>query len=1155
MNLAFRLLAICLLIFLMGMAFFIPQKEVKVLVFSKTAGFRHSSIPTGIAAIQQIGKTQGFKVDTTEDARNFNEKNLSQYQVVIFLNTTGDVLNQEQQNDFERFVQAGGGFVGVHAATDTEYDWPWYNRLVGAWFSSHPNNPNVRKGTFRVLDHDHVSTEGLPEKWEREDEFYNFRDLNKEVHVLVDIDETSYEGGTNGDDHPMSWYHEFDGGRAFYTAMGHTEATYAEPLFLKHLTGGIKYAMSGEELDYSKAHTMRVPEENRFTPAVLAEGLAEPMQLAVLPDERVLFIERLGKVRLYDPQTSEIADVNTIPISHVYNNQDGNQPEAEDGLLGLALDPNFKENNWVYLYYSPLGDEPKNILARYTFDGKKLDESSMKVVLEVEVQRDYCCHTGGGIAFDADGNLYLSTGDNTSPRATAYAPIDERPDRSPWDAQKSSANPNDLRGKILRIHPEADGSYTIPAGNLFPKEQKGTRPEIYVMGTRNPYRITVDKQTGFVYWGDVGPDASRDSTGMGQRGYDEFNQAQKAGFYGWPYFTGKNYAYGDYDFEKKVLNGKFDPTKPINNSPNNSGIQELPPAQPAMIWYPAAVSQEFPSLGSGGRSAMSGPVYHKSEFAGAERPFPDYYDGKWFIFEWMRGWVMAVTMDGEGNFERMERFMPSHSFDNPIHMQFGPEGDLYVLEYGSRWFAANDNARLVKIEYNAGNRKPVLKMAADKPKGALPHTVLLSSKGTMDYDRDDLEYSWTISDAQGKKLKTYTDANPKHTFEKAGVYKAALTVTDQQGASTTSDMQLIAGNEPPQLSIDISGGNKSFYFPNEPFSYEVKVTDKEDGSLANGSISSDEVALTIDYLAEGFDQISIAQGHNSADALTAYAKGRRLIEENICKSCHTIGQTSIGPAYQKVAEKYNSDEATINMLVKKVREGGSGVWGEVMMPPNPVLEEADAREMIRFILSLDEKKVAASRLPVKGSYTPKLADPNNNEGVYIIRANYKDKGANGVPAAESEELFVLRHPKMSPNKSDGEQDIMRFSFGSREILIASKDGSWLRYNQIDLTGINSIVFSASANPRFSRGGKIEVHIDSPTGPKIGETAEIEAKAGQGGFGGPPPQIPATLKPTKGTHDLYLVFVNKKPGQQSLMVLSGMEFKVGKDEGGDERKRD
>src|SRR5713101_2571740 len=270
-------------------------QEPRVLVFSKTAAFRHSSIANGIAAIRKLGLENGFAVDATEDAGAFTQKNLARYSAVVFLSTTGDVLNAAQQDDFERYIQAGGGYVGIHSATDTEYDWPWYGRLAGAWFNGHPGNPNVRKGTYRVLDKSHPATAGLPDRWDREDEFYNFKSIDPTIHVLVDIDEKSYAGGTNGDHHPMSWYHDFDGGRAFYTNMGHTEATFSEPLFLQHLLGGLRYAMGTGRIDFNRAR----PEENRFTKVVLAENLDEPVELAVLPGGRVLFIERHGFINLY----------------------------------------------------------------------------------------------------------------------------------------------------------------------------------------------------------------------------------------------------------------------------------------------------------------------------------------------------------------------------------------------------------------------------------------------------------------------------------------------------------------------------------------------------------------------------------------------------------------------------------------------------------------------------------------------------------------------------------------------------------------------------------------------------------------------------------------------------------------------------------------
>jgi type 1 glutamine amidotransferase len=213
-----------------------------VLVFSKTTGFRHDSIPDGIAAIQQLGEEYGFAVDATEDSSVFADEALAQYQAVVFLLTSGTVLNEDQKAAFERFIEAGNGYVGVHSASDTEYDWAWYGGLLGAYFSSHPE---IQTAEVDVEDHDHPSTWSLPDVWQRTDEWYNFRTNPRDqgVTVLATLDESTYSGGQMGDDHPIMWYQEYDGGRSWYTAMGHTRESYTESLFLDSLLGGILYAI------------------------------------------------------------------------------------------------------------------------------------------------------------------------------------------------------------------------------------------------------------------------------------------------------------------------------------------------------------------------------------------------------------------------------------------------------------------------------------------------------------------------------------------------------------------------------------------------------------------------------------------------------------------------------------------------------------------------------------------------------------------------------------------------------------------------------------------------------------------------------------------------------------------------------------------------
>ena len=226
-----------------GFSFVVKKKEPAVLIFSKTNGYRHESIGAGIAAIKKLGETNHFAVDATEDSLAFTDDNLAKYNAVIFLNPTGNVLGEAEQKAMEKFIQKGGGFVGIHAATDCEYDWPWYVKMVGASFLSHPEQQVAK---LVVKDNSHISTKHLPAIWERKDEWYNFKNMNPDVNVLLTIDESSYKGGKNGTVHPMAWYHAYDGGLAFYTELGHTNESFSEPAFLQHLLGGIKYVLKSK---------------------------------------------------------------------------------------------------------------------------------------------------------------------------------------------------------------------------------------------------------------------------------------------------------------------------------------------------------------------------------------------------------------------------------------------------------------------------------------------------------------------------------------------------------------------------------------------------------------------------------------------------------------------------------------------------------------------------------------------------------------------------------------------------------------------------------------------------------------------------------------------------------------------------------------------
>ncbi|MCP9770501.1 cytochrome C [Lacihabitans sp. LS3-19] len=1139
MNLKRSGFVLTFLSFLLFSQMVFAQSKINILVFSKTEGFRHQSIEAGKPALAKMAKEKGFTVSFSEDAAQFTEANLKKFNAVVFLNTTGNILNDEQQNAFERYIQAGGGYVGIHAATDTEYQWSWYNQLAGAWFLDHPMPNNVQKGRFFVTEKG-VFTTGMPDSFERTDEFYSFKNISPNIKVVVKIDEKSYEGGKNGDNHPISWYHNFDGGRAFYTAMGHTDETFSEPLFLNHLWAGIKYAATGAPLDFTKAR----PEENRFTKVILKEKLDEPMELTLLDKDRVLFIQRKGEVRLYKNSTKELKTIANIPVSLKYVSAEGKEAVAEDGLLGLNKDPNFPINHWIYMYYSSTKGS-YNQLSRFTMKGDEIDLSSEKEMLQIPTQREECCHTGGSIAWDNAGNMFLSTGDNTNPHGSnGYSPSDERPGRMPWDAQKSSANTNDLRGKIIRIKPQADGSYTIPEGNLFPKGMEGTKPEIYTMGHRNPFRISVDQKTGFVYWGEVGPDAAKPDSLRGPAGHDEVGQARKAGNFGWPHFVGDNKAYNKYDFANNKSLELWDVNAPTNTSPNNTGLKVLPPAQKAFIWYPYGDSPEFPLVGSGGRNAMAGPVFYSDMFKTSQRAFPKYYDGKFLEYEWMRGWIMAVSMDKDGNYKSMERFMPSYKFSNPMDMEFAENGDLYMLEYGSGWFTANDDARLIRIEYNGGNRKPQLMMAANQMGGATPFKLELTSKGTTDADNDPLKYTWKITSKQGyNKLISTPDA--ALTLTKEGTYNVTLTVNDGKGGISTQSMEVTAGNEPPVLSLNMPNSNKTFYVPNRSFEYDIKVSDKEDGKLGEG-IEAENVAVNIDYLPEGFDKNVISMGHRSADASAAFATGRKLIEASDCMACHSKEKKSIGPSYREVSGKYKGDKGAEELLAKKIISGGSGVWGETAMAGHPQLSTKDASEMVKYILNIANEAPKAKSLPVQGKYVAKAPESDKNKGVYIVRAAYEDQGANGLPALKSEQTFVLRNAKIDAHGFDEYVDVNKMAFGGNNLAIPAKSGAYMIMKQIDLNGIKEMqVFATAPKPQLNAvGGIVEVHIGNATGKKIGQSEFLEP-SDKMDFSPKVVTVPINLTGVAldKLQDICVVFVNPKSENQSLMVVMGAEVKM------------
>ena len=790
----------------------------------------------------------------------------------------------------------------------------------------------------------------------------------------------------------------------------------------------------------------------------------------------------------------------------------------EDGLLGVAADPDFDKNHWLYFYYAVAGDRNVSQLTRYALHGDTLDLTSRKVLLEIPTQRTYCCHSAGYLTFDADGLLYLSTGDNTNAEEIeGHNPTDERPGRQLSDDQGTTANSKDFRGKILRIKPLPDGTYAIPDGNLFPKDGLLGFPEIYVMGCRNPFRVSVDPKTKFVYWGDVGPDTNIPAE-EGFLSYDEINQARKPGFFGYPYFLGNNEGFPKYDFETKKEGPKQDPLHPVNKSPNNTGVQELPPAQPALIWYGKGESRRWPMVGKGAASAMAGPVYYSDLYPSSKYKLPEYYNGKLFIYEWIRKWIMAVTLDQDGNYVSMEPFLPHLKVIAPMDMQIAPDGAIYMLAYGTNWFAKNTDAGLIRVEYSEGNRNPIADIQADKTVGGVPLTVNLSAGKSRDYDPgDQLGYTWQIGETK------LSGQNVKHTFTKPGTYPIALTVSDQAGGSGVATTQIKVGNTPPDISISTKN-NRSFYWDNAMLNYQVNVKDAED-KLPD----SKNIKIAFDYLPVGKDFASVLSGASHGNL--RYAATEAMYATLDCKSCHTMDTKSIGPALKAVSKRYQTQAGAREMLAEKIRKGGSGNWGSYPMPPHPDLTAGQSLDICPLYSITDRTKSTA---PTAGYIEIFRARGTGGRWGLCTYCILHRSGSTGHGATQKHAPAWCSAVHWCSwkilKKARSVCLLARGIMGSSRLFLAG-NGKFVSFKNVDLSQIRSITFQVQQD---GAGGRLEIHQGSQDGMLLGS---LEIPAGSTA-GKEWKRMSAALKPSAGMQDIYLVFKNNDP-EKKTAVLPGL----------------
>jgi cytochrome c len=894
------------------------------------------------------------------------------------------------------------------------------------------------------------------------------------------------------------------------------------------------------------------PEENRFTPVTVTQAgsLNEPMMFQVLSDTVAYIIERHGNLKKINLTDKSAALIGNIPVF----------TENEQGLIGFILDPGFRSNRWAYIYYAHAA-ESKFVLSRFELRDSLIKRTE-KILLQIPCDRGNTSHTGGGMTWDRDGNLYLTTGNNTG--NSLYSQTDQRADRKNFDDQRGAANTNDLRGKILRIHPEPNGSYSIAEGNLFKKGTEGARPEIFVMGNRNPWRIHVDSKTGYVYWGEIGPDADSD-TENGPMGYDELNQAKEPGFFGWPYFIGENQGYPMYDYVKGSPGTKQDPAHPVNNSVNNTGLKNLPPAQPAFIAYPYRSSEKYPLVGSSSRCAIGGPVYRRSDFKNPLRPYPGYYEGKWLAADLSRFWIMAITMDENGDYKSMERFLPDYHPQQPIDIKFGPQGDLYVLEYGTNTVNSASESKLVRIEYNAGNRKPIVNITSNKRGGAVPLSLELSAKGTVDYDGDSLTYDWRISGPQNFEKR---NAGPVYTADlmKPGTYEATVTVRDDKGLENTNSVKIIAGNEPPMVQLNLDG-NQDFFFANNAIHYDVQVADKEDGSLKAGTIKPDQVSLTIDYVSAGFDYVDVTLGHAKVDAATRNAVAETMISRSDCKSCHHVDAVGVGPSFTKIAHRYKGRSDAPEYLAGKILKGSAGVWGkEAAMPAHPDMHPADVRAIANYILGIS----TSQKMKAAGTFITTVPRDDKGTGKWIIRAAYTDHPKDSLPGLSTERVQILRAPIIQAVDADHVQGLIRDHLDEYTFLTARKD-SYIVLKNIDLTNVKQIQLIPNWHLYdIYKGAKVSLRVDKVDGNILAETDMLPEQFNmryRGAFGGLDDKnkmeqvkkrnlpvldesaffargsdkneftIPSILPSgaLQGRHDLYFVFTNDSADAKDALV--------------------
>lgn len=844
-------------------------------------------------------------------------------------------------------------------------------------------------------------------------------------------------------------------------------------------------------------------ELDRFEKEILVSGSRDAIQFEVLPNGDLIFCEFWGHVKRYIAETGEVKTLGHIDT----------YAKGEVGLLGMAVAPDFLESGNLYALYCPAEKQGTMRVSRFPVKGDALQFDHEEILLDWPYDTEHVFHMGGAMCMDDDGLLYIGNGDNC--HWNPGLPLDFREGKKSWDALRSAGNSKDHRGKILRIRPVPGKGYEIPDGNLFDDPEKGL-PEIFAMGVRNPFRMDFDDTTGTLYFGDVGPNVLPE-VGIEPFGYEEINATRHAGNFGWPLFIGPNEPYPIFDFEKNKPIETYKPTAPLNKSPNNTGLKKLPPATPALIWYSTIPSERFPTLGSGGRSIMAGPVYHYDESNPSETKLPKAFDGRLFIYEWMRNWIQTVELDTKG--PNIEPFLPDLNLRRPIDMRIGPDGALYFIEYGDIWWE-NPDSQIVRVVYRRGNRPPRASFSASETAGKAPLTVTLDASGSVDPDGDDLKFTWTLV---GQTTPISTDPILKHTFDEPGNHQVGLRVTDSSGASDFDLVDIAVGNARPEVRIE-NVVHGSFFDWEQEIPYGVVVDDPD-----SAAVDPNRIAVSGEFRPRRFHTDDLEAAGDPALA---------LMRKSTCFSCHMADTPSAGPPYRAVAEKYAADPKAPDLLSQKIIGGGAGAWGDLPMPPHPQHTVDQAKSMIGWILGLADEEAAIPQAGPSGTWkAPKYKEGRADEGVLILTAEYTDLGAEGTGPLRGEAVAVLHSPKKKAAFYDQNHGMLLVENveGEKGMLGHFENGDHILFRDLNLTGIEKAKIRAGGIS--GKPGRLEMRKDGPDGELL---ASVEVPVtGETEF----PEIEVDLsKAADGLLDVCVVArFGKEESGKSIVALNWIEF--------------